>query len=256
MGEIMKVYDCNLSYGRTVSGGPYRPCGSIAELGAELDRAGISGGFVYHIASDACGVVTGNNMLAADIKDARQQLWGVWSLLPSFTGEIPSPAELPRAMKANGIRAMRLNPSGHKYLPLPSVLGDYLEMMTERKIPLHFDTGRGITLEQADRLLSAFPKLTAILTHADCWPCDRLLRPFLEHYENLCLDSTYLLTDQGFEEMVLKYGAARLLFGSGYPAGYLGAHMLTLRHSDLSEADKEAILGGNLVRLAEGARLG
>ena len=69
------------------------------------------------------------------------------------------------------------------------------------------------------------------------------------------LDTTYLLTDQGFEEIVRKYGASRLLFGSGFPACYLGAHLLTLFHSDISQADKQAILGGNLERLVKGANL-
>lgn len=252
----MKVYDCNLSYGRYVSGGPYRPCGSIGELGAELDRAGIAGGLIYHVATDGCGVVTGHNLLSEDLKTAKQELWGVWSLLPSCTQEIPLAVDLPAAMKANGIGAVRLNPAGHKYLPLPRVLGDYLEMLQERRIPVHFDTGCGITLEQVDSYLSAFPRLTAILTHADCWPCDRLLRPFLEQYENLCLDTSYLLTDQSFEELVLRYGAARLLFGSGFPTGYLGAHMLTLRHSQITEQQKAAILGGNLVCMIKGAELG
>ena len=251
----MKVYDCNLSYGRYASGGPFAPCNSFMQLGDELDRAEISGGLVYHIAADHSGVVTGNNLLAMDLKDEKRELWGVWSLLPSCTGEIPSPQALPAAMTAQGIGALRINPDGHKYLSLPSVLGDYLEMATERKILVHINTGCGINLEQADRLISAFPKMKVLLTHADCWPCDRLLRPFLEHYENVYLDTTYLLTDQGFEGMVRLYGADRLLFGSGFPTGYLGAHMLTLKHSEISQSDKEAILGGNLLRLVKGADL-
>lgn len=251
----MNVYDCNLSYGRYVSGGPLKPCGTVGELEGELERAGIAGGLVYHRAADGAGVAVGNRLLADDTKAAGRTLWGVWTLLPSCTGEIPGPAELPAAMGANGIRALRINPKVHKYMPLPHVLGDYLEMMESRRIPLHIDTGCGITLEAADGLLGAFPRLTVLLTHADCWPCDRLLRPFLERYENLCLDTTYLLTDQGFEELVRRYGAHRLLFGSGFPSCYLGAHMLTLRHTDIAEADRDAILGGNLQRLVEGVDL-
>ncbi len=251
----MVVFDCNLSYGRVVAGGPAKPCETMGELEQELERAGIAGGLVYHSAQDTVGVVTGNDLLSADLANASRKLWGVWSLLPSCTGEIPSPQDLPAAMRRNGIAALRLNPQGHKYMPLPAVLGDYLAMACERNIPIHIDTGCGVTLEQAYAYLSAFPKLHCILTHADCWPCDRQLRPFLETFEHVVLDTTYLLTDQGFEAIVRKYGASRLLFGSGFPACYLGAHMLTLRHSDISQEDKEAILGGNLERLVKGVDL-
>lgn len=251
----MVVFDCNLSYGKYVSGGPEKPCNTLGELEGELVRAGIAGGFVYHAAMDTAGVVTGNALLAGDLENASQKLWGVWSLLPSCTGEIPGPQDLPAAMRQNGIAALRLNPQGHKYLPLPAILDDYLALASERNIPIRIDTGCGVTLEQAYAYLAAFPKLTCILTHADCWPCDRQLRPFLERFENVVLDTTYLLTDQGFEEIVRKYGASRLLFGSGFPACYLGAHLLTLFHSDISQADKQAILGGNLERLVKGANL-
>jgi hypothetical protein len=248
----MQIFDCNLSYGRHSSGGPYMPCNTISLLRGELERAGISGGLVRHDAADLAGAVTGNRLLYGDIGGAGGELWGVYTLLPSCTGEVPGPAELPGVLAGQGMRAVRFNPEKHRYLPQPQVIGDYLEVLAEKKIPVHFHTGCGITLEQVHELMLCFPDLTAILTYANCWPSDRLLRPFLDNFPNLCLDTTYLLTDMGFEAIVERYGAGRLLFGSGFPDCYLGAHMLTLRHSEISDGDKAAILGGNLMRLIKG----
>lgn len=251
----MRIVDCNLSFGRYASGGPYEPCGTVDLLCAELKRAGISGGLVRHAAADAAGAVTGNRLLADAVRGAGCELWGVYTLLPSCTGELPAPAELPGVLAGQGMHAVRFNPEKHRYLPLPQVVGDYLEVLAARKIPVHFDTGSGISLDQVFELMRCFPELTAILTHAHCWPNDRLLRPFLENFPNLCLDTSYLLTDQGFEAIVGRYGARRLVFGSGFPHCYLGAHMLTLKHSEISECDKADILGGNLMRLMEGVSL-
>jgi hypothetical protein len=251
----MNVFDCNLSFGRYPSDGPYKPCDTADEMCGELGRAGISGGLVRHAAADLSGAATGNGLLAEALRRDDFTLWGVWTLLPSCTGEIPPPKDLPDTLAERGMRAVRMNPRAHRYLPLPEVIGDYLEVLAERRIPVHFSTGCGVSLEQVFTLMSTFPKLTAILTHADCWPNDRLLRPYLERFPNFYLDTAYLLTDQGFESMAGKYGASRLLFGSGFPEAYLGAHMLTIRHSELSGEDKEAILGGNLLRIVKGAML-
>jgi hypothetical protein len=249
------ILDCNLSFGRYAWGGPARPCETVGELRRELARAGMSGGLVRHSACDSGGAATGNRLLGESLRETGVPLWGVWSLLPSCTGEFPDTEALPALMAARGIRAIGMNPEAHRFLPLPQVVGNYLEMMSERKIPLMLDTGRGLSLEQAFALMRAFPSLTAILTYADCWPSDRLLRPFLEGFPNLCLDMAYILTDRGVESLVERYGAGRLLLGSGFPGGYLGAHLLAIRHSDISEEEKALILGGNLARIVEGEAL-
>jgi predicted TIM-barrel fold metal-dependent hydrolase len=66
---------------------------------------------------------------------------------------------------------------------------------------------------------------------------------------------TYMLTDCGLADMLKKYPAERILFGSGYPVCYMGAHMLVVRHAEISDEDKVKIAGGNLKKLLEEARI-
>jgi predicted TIM-barrel fold metal-dependent hydrolase len=181
-------------------------------------------------------------------------MYGVWSILPSCTGEIPPPASLPAEMKKNGISALTLNPLANRFLPCSAVIGDYLEMAQERAIPVLLNTGRGLAIESAECLMREFRQLTAILTFDNCWPSDRLLRPFLEEYPNLCLDMTYVQTAGGLPDIVKKYTARRILFGSGYPECYMGAHMMVIKHAPISEADRELVAGGNLKRILGEAR--
>jgi hypothetical protein len=241
--------DCNLNYGPKLATEDLKCCADINGLVAEMKRAGISGGLVIKTINEA---VLANNSLAEDIKNY-DMLKGVWQLLPSCTGEIPAPNDLPQAMKQNNIAALTINPKAHRYLPRKNVIGDYLEMATERKILVLLNTSRGLTIEQADDIMQDFPDLTTILTYDNCWPSDRIVRPFLDAYPNLCLDMTYMQTDSGLPDMLKKYTAERILFGSGFPVSYMGAHMLVVKHAEISEEDKRKIAGGNLKKLFEEA---
>ena len=244
-------------------------CPDIGALRAELDRAGVAGGLVYYAMEEP---ILGNEIIARDVanvrgargmggirgeRDARgaPELYGCWSLLPSSTGEITPPGELPKAMKKSNIAALALNPQANRYMPRASVIGDYLEMAQERSIPVLLNTGRGLTLEQADALMSEFRNLTAILTYANCWPSDRQFRPFLDSYPNLYLDMSYIQTASWLPDITQRYGAGRVLFGSAFPECYIGAHMMVVLHAELSDDDKALIAGGNLKKLLKGARI-
>ena len=245
----LEFLDCNLNYGPQNATENLKCCADIDSLALEMTRAGISGGLVIKTINEA---VIANTSLAEDIKKYNN-LKGVWQILPSCTGEIPAPDKLPEIMKQNNIAAITINPKSHRYLPRKNVIGDYLEMAAERKIPVILNTARGLTIEQADDIMRDFPDLTAILTYDNCWPSDRILRPFLDSYPNLCLDMTYMLTDCGLKDMLIKYTAERILFGSGYPVSYMGAHMLVIKHAEISDEDKIKIAGGNLKKLIEEA---
>ncbi|MCL2814874.1 MAG: amidohydrolase [Oscillospiraceae bacterium] len=247
----LEFWDCNLNYGPQTSAENLKCCADIDELSREMNRAQIKGGLVLKTIKEA---ILANNSLAKDIKGA-ENLKGVWHILPSCTAEIPSPDELPQEMKQNNICALTINPKAHRYLARRIAIGDYLEMAQERKIPVLLNTSRGISLEGADDIMRDFPKLTVILTLDDCWPSDRFLRPFLDAYPNLCLDLTNMLTDCGLKDMRKKYPAEKILFGSGFPISYMGAHMLVIKHAEISEEDKVKIAGGNLKRILREAKL-
>jgi len=246
----MDFFDCNLSYGPDTMKGELPGCSDVGALRRRLDVAGIAGGFVYYAMDEP---VQGNATLAGDIA-GQSALYGVWSLLPSYTGEIPPPDKLPPLMGQYGVAALTINPRANRYLPRASVIGDYLEMATERRIPVMLNTGRGLSIEDADSIMREFRDLTAILTFANCWPSDRLLYPFLEAYPNLFVDMTYIQTAAWLPDAVYRYTARRILFGSGFPECYMGAHMMVIKHAMIEEDDKEYIAGINLRNIMGGAR--
>jgi len=255
----MVFYDTNLSYGifNAVDNKPLLPCPDMAGLEAALKRAGVSGGLVRTEASDDAGAVVGNRLLKEALANVSDDLdlYGMYTVLPSYTHEIPPPEALPGIMREGKFGALRLAPARHNYMAKPGVLADIFEMADNRKIPVMFDTACGISAEEIYDIMERFPQLTAILAYHNVWPAERMERPFLASFPNLYMDLSIMIIDQGIEGLVREYGSHRLLFGSRFPEMYIGGAMMQLKFADISDEDKEAIAGGNLLAILKGARL-
>ncbi len=248
----MEFYDANLFYGVPVMAGAQclKPAKTIADLDAALLRAGAKGGLVRSLTADVTGAVIGNRLLADALHHAKTDLYGIYTILPSCTWELPNPEEQPEVMRASKMMAARFAPSVHNFLAKPGVLADQLAAFTRRKVPVMMDTGAGLTLEECWDYCEAFPDMTVILAYKNIWPADRYYRPFLEAFPNLHLELSSMITDQGLERLVAKYGAHRFLYGSRFPEMYMGGQMMMLRCAEISEEDKSLIAGGNFLRLA------
>jgi predicted TIM-barrel fold metal-dependent hydrolase len=103
-------------------------------------------------------------------------------------------------------------------------------------------------------LLTEYPTLTVVLMAHGSWGEDRFFRPLLDRYPGLHLDISRYELDGGLVELVGRYGAERLLYGSNFPATTMGGPRLMLVRAAISEADRAAIAGGNLKRLLEGVQ--
>jgi len=240
----MDFFDCNLFYGPDRFENQLVAYDNLDDIKAGLDRAGISGGLIFRADYET---TRANRDLIADLRE-ETRLYGILQLLPSMTEETPSPAQLPAFMKENRLAAVMFRPSHHRFM-VPFAITDYLTVLQAHRIPVMLNSAWGMPLEKAAEIMEQFPMLTAVLTYNYCWPNDRLLRPFLERFPNLYLDMTYLLTDYGIPPLVERYGGRRILFGSGYPESYLGAHMMVIKHAEICEEDKKLIAGGNFRRL-------
>ncbi len=246
------ILDCDLCYGATNNGSPYLNCDTFDELLAELGRAGIDGGLVRSRYSDTVGVNYGNSFVSRDVKKGREKgfsLWGVWALLPPFTGETPAPDELPRTMAENDIAAVYIAPRNHRYMLDPITLGETFAVLEDRRIPLVLETALGVTMDQIYTIMREHPKLTAIVGDQESWPNGRMLYPLAYTYENLRIDLSYIMDAGGVEDMTKRFGAEKLLFGTAFPDRYTGSMLAVVRSADISEKDREAIFGGNLAEM-------
>lgn len=248
----MKFFDCNTFIGLPASppaaAGPVGPGVSAEELLAAMDRAGIERALVRHIAQYDQDPITGNELLAEAIAP-HERLVGCWALLPPQTGELGNLDGWFAAAAAARIRAFCAFPQVNRYLLRDEVVGDVLERLIAARMPLILSIAGDQNWETAYDILVARPDLTVIISELRVWGADRFFRPLIERYPNVYVEISGHNLDGGIEAFVNDYGAARLLYGSGFPRSYHGGMMLALACAEISDEDKQAIAAGNIERL-------
>ena len=235
--------DCNCAFGKT-GRPPLRYAGTPEELLAEMDFCGIDQGLVYHANQRFAAPATWNPILSADIR-SHARLHGVWTILPPATGEMPEPEILLQAMRSGTIRAFRAFPQEHHYRLNRHSLGWLYEFMAQRKIPLLVKENLG----QLKELLDECPDLVVVAVNQGPHSLERYLRPLLDQFPALHVESSAYMVDGLIEEFCERYGPARLLFGSGFPDTCSGAALLRLAAADIGAEARAAIAGGNLRRM-------
>jgi len=248
----LRFFDANVYVGQP-SLAVHRPAATGEALLAALDQAGIDRALVWHVAQHNASPPEGNDLLAEAIR-GRERLVGAWTLLPPHTDEVPVKGLFKR-MKSAGVRAVRLFPDVHRYLMRRAVWGKLLGELADRRVPLVWSVERS-GWDGAYALLEMCPELTCILCDTGVWNQDRYAWPLLAEYPRVVLESSLIsLQAGGVEETVRRFGAERLVFGSGFPVRYFEAAMLQLIHARIADPDKQRIADGNLSALLKEARL-
>lgn len=257
--ENVSYFDCNASFGAPAAG-VYRPCLTADDLLAEMDWVGVDQALVHHALMRDQSPVVGNAVLAESIA-GRPRLVGSWAILPPQTGELPPAREFFAAMARANIRALWAFPEDHRYILDRITFGRFLGEVGERRIPL-FIPRDAVGPRPQDmwslvyHLLGQYPSLTLVVAAHGPWGEDRYFRPLLESCAHFYLDISRYELDCGLRDLVAKYGAERLLYGSNFPRNTMGGPRMMVAHADLSATARKAIAGDNLRRLLAEVELG
>jgi aminocarboxymuconate-semialdehyde decarboxylase len=117
-----------------------------------------------------------------------------------------------------------------------------------------------------DGTLDRFPRLKIIAAHAGGYLPSYLgrtdvaceVRPNVncankkkprEYFKDQILVDSMVFTDEGLRHLAAEMGPGQIVFGTDIPYNWPAPVDLILRASFLSNAEKEAILGGNLIKL-------
>ena len=151
-------------------------------------------------------------------------------------------------MKENRIAGLLAFPERNRFLLNRITFGSFLDELTERQIPLFLTIGEGgLNFASLHELLDDFPALTCILCNIGIWGVDRFTWPLLEKFPRFYLESSLLsLEDGGVEAAVKRFGAERIVFGTGFPERYMEAPILQLLHAEIPESAKKKIASENL----------
>ena len=241
MNEL-SFFDCNAQIGRYGLKHPeaFTTADALAE---EMAHVGIAEALVFHSMAKEYAPKVGNQMLLDDLK-GRDAMHPCWVVMPHHTDEIPRPDDVLAQMKQAGVRALRAFPVLHQWRLTEWCAGELLDMLEANRIPFLLDMDQTSWDNVAD-ILNAHPSLNLCLLRTS-YRCDRMMYPLMERYENLRIETATYAVPAGIEEISRRFGARRLIYGSGLPVTEAGPSIAQIAYAEITDADKRLIAGDNL----------
>lgn len=239
------LFDANGSFG---NGARFNPnFRSAADLLAHMNRLGISKSLVWNIAARDYNAIWGNKRLLEDIKaaDAGDRLIPAFTVSPVMLYEDGAMEELIKEMDSNQIRAIRIFPNieGHSIKQVEPVIREIQKF----KPVLFFDCWESLQTDELSDLAGKFPDIPMVLMQG-MWIHLLTILDLMQRRDNILTDTSWLHTPHTIEMITKKFGAGRMVFGTGFKS-HNGASVAALLHADITESDRELIAHKNLETL-------
>ena len=213
----------------------------------EMAHCGIHGGLIYHNVAQHYDPTYGNRMLADEIAKAPDRLFPCWCVMPHQTDEMPPGGELVRQMLSQGVRAARMYPKWCSYSLDTWTCGELFDALEQEEILLLLDVGE-VSFEELADVATRHPKLPILMTGAN-WVQPRRFVPVLDRCPNIHMEFSNMQANYALERFSRRWGAQRLLMGTGALHKSMGAAKAFVDYSELSHDERALIAGGNLARL-------
>lgn len=244
-------FDCFAAIGRRAGKDPEAPWTTDALL-AEMARCRVHAALVFaHQAREIHPEV--GNPLVSEVCASQPRLYPCWVGMPHHTGEMAPPEQLVADMEAHGVRALKLYPRTYRHAVDAPTLGALLSLLQEAGLLLVVDRGEYGEASQIDWteiawICQTFPRLPLLL-HNVRWEATRRLLPLSREFENLYFEFSNYQGNRMLEFWCREIGHERLLFGSDALEKSIGAARAYIDYADLTSEQRQAIAGGNLMRL-------
>lgn len=245
MQEEIPFVDCNCLIGRRANRDAqtlYR----TEDILAELRHHKIGGALVHHSLAVEFNQDYGNRELLGELRKS-DRLFGCWVLVPHHAGEMAEPDDLVREMREKGVRAARLFSKSHQIDVREFVCGPLFTALEREQVPLFLDA-QEMTIAEIHDLCQAHPRLPVVATGMS-WGSDRSLFPAMARCPNLHVETSKYQGHNALTILCRKFGADRVLFGTGLPMMSPGAAKAMVMYSEISREEKARIAAGNLLRL-------
>ena len=191
--------------------------------------------------------IQGNLMLIEEIKQMPAFL-PVWILLPFSEKEKGTPCKLKKELIDKKIKGVIMQPKSHQYDINDRYSALLLEILEYLQMPLFLSFNKEIALNELNELLKCHPKLPIIIRDLS-YSSDRKIFGLLDKYENLKIETGNYMVFYGIEEIVMRFGSSRLIFGSNAPEMSLGSAVTHILMSDITPAEKRKIAYENMDEL-------
>ena len=214
-----------------------------ATLVSEMDRAGVAEALTTHFGAVRYDASTGNSAVM-EICRTQPRLHPVAVVNP--TPYIGVAEEVARCVR-EGCVGFRFLPISQGWSLESETFRLVLEAVSGAGLPLTVELGSSSDATRMARLARGLsvPVILAGVTYGTMGEAVAVLR----RQDNLHLEACRLVTPGIVELLASEVGAERLLFGSGAPYWEVTPTLDMIRHADISEESREAILGGNARRI-------
>ena len=235
-------FDCNCTLGRRTAPRPESNL-SDAQILEELERAGIEAALVQHACGKEYDARAGNERLVEACQGYRH-LVPCFAVLPEGCGDFPAGDALLEYLRAGGAGAVALYPHAHSYGLGESWCGTLLGTLEEAEVPVLIELEQ-TSWPELDGVLREHPKLQPIVLRTG-YRINRWAYPMLARYPGLRIESGFYEAHDGIEEVARRFGADRLVFGTGLPVHDPGGAISPVLYAGVPEADRRRIAGETL----------
>lgn len=225
--------------------------GKISTLLECGGNAGIEHFIVQSVATTPKQVSSINNFIATAVAQGNGKFTGLGTLHPDsedIAADVNEIIDL-------GLKGVKLHPDIQKFK-----IDDYRMLkiyeLCEGKLPILMHTGDNrYDYSNPNRLmpiLDIYKNLTVIGAHFGGWSIWEEATKKLKGYPNFyvdCSSSLYALTAEKAKELIMQYGAKRVLFGTDYPLWNPAGEIERFMQIDLTDGQREDILYNNAKRL-------
>lgn len=229
--------------------------GTVQTILNESKKAGIDKCLVHSVAVTWNRVASINDFLARSAKEHADVFIGFGTLHP----EHPNVCEELDRMMSLGLKGVKLHPDfQHFHLDDEKAIALF-QAMAYRKLPLLVHTGdKRYTYSQPERMaraLDAVPDLQAICAHLGGWSVWDSGYTALAGRKNVWVDtssSLYAITPEVAADVIHRYGADRVFFGTDYPMWNPSEELARFMALPLTQKEQEMILHENFEAFMQG----
>lgn len=203
----------------------------------DMDRLGIAEAYCTDYRALEYSAYEGNSFIS-ELLENYDRLHPVHVVLPEMVS-----TEL-----AKNVRLVRAEPLRQGYSMRQWCSSTLWKLLEDRCLPVLLDAGE--QWDSLHELLKNHPNLPVIITRTG-YRCCRMIYPLLKLHNNLHIDISGFIVNEGLKEVVSLFGAERLIFGTDAPRCASECAVGTLIYSGLSKKDYSLIASENIKDLTK-----
>jgi amidohydrolase len=216
-----------------------------AAIKKELQRCNITKAVCHHMTAREYNALEGNRILNDEIKEDPFFL-PAYVMVPNHAGDFLSIDKLEKELKTHKVHLVKMFPADweHRFSLENWNMEEEFQFLSETRIPLMLSC-RQVNMDTLYRIMTDYPRLELIVTDTRA-SFDKELMRLMELRGSLYLETGTYATLDGIEYITKRFGAERLVFGSGAPFVSAGAAVAKILYARISDEEKEKIAHGNL----------